>query len=201
VQVVYDNLAWEAFDSQTSWQPCSEAQKTSVRGVILSALGGPVKPEGFLYGERSLCSWTLFNEHRPAPPSGDSRTYGQPRLPAMKAGALINCSGNVWSGTRNIATSGVGVVFVAIASQRLPPSLPKPGEPPKRPQMRHVAVVGLPNGQLSWAELMSKEEGLVTLHEPACRYMCMYACAHAHTTSTASELCVPREQCSGRDAG
>ena len=60
--------------------------------------------------------------------------------------------------------SGDGVVFVAMAEQYV-----KATEEGKKPQLRRVAVVGLPSGELTWAELMGREEGCIHLCEPAAR--------------------------------
>ena len=67
----------------------------------------------------------------------------------------------MWSGYGNLAAaSGDGLVFVALAMQRVA------APDGHRGQWRRVAVVGLPSGQLTWATLMSKQEGYLKLSEP-----------------------------------
>ena len=145
-----------------AWKPCPEGQQPEVAGVIVSNNGGHIYPESFLFGKTLVGNWTLFNELRLPPADADQRMYTTSRLPKLKAGDRVDCTGKVWSGEGNRSTSGAGVTLVAIGAQQVKAS----GEG-KRPQWRRVAVVALPDGRLTWAELMGATEGLVGLSQPS----------------------------------
>ena len=78
--------------------------------------------------------------------------------------------GKVWSGVGDlVATTSESLTFVGIAEQRAPPPKPRRGEKEKRPQLRRFALVGLndpDNKRLTWAELVTKDAGLILCLPP-----------------------------------
>ena len=84
-------------------------------------VGRQLRVEAYLYDKASFGRWTLFNEYRhPKPPEHEdeelmAKLFSPPRLPPLKSGDRVDCSGNVWSGSSNKCASGDGVVFVAMA--------------------------------------------------------------------------------------
>ena len=168
--VVFGDGRWSAFVADFPWEPCPNVQEISIAGVIMSTGQGSVKPEAYLYEPQLLEGWTLFGEHRHPLPAIVAATtkedgttvFAEPRLPPLKEGDRVDCLGKVWSGTGNKATAGEAVTFIAIAQQRIKKQDGSEG------QWRRVAIVALPSGQLTWAELMSKDAGgLIQLSEPS----------------------------------
>ena len=55
------------------------------------------------------------------PPLSPAATspFTTPRLPPLKTGDRVNCTGKVWSGKGHNAASGEGVTFIAIAQQKV----------------------------------------------------------------------------------
>jgi len=166
--VAYDDHAWEACGAEIPWGPCPEEKQCAIAGVVEVMSGKKVRVEAFLYGKASFGRWTLFDEYRhPTPPMDralDEELFAPRRLPPLQSGDRVNCNGKVWSGTSNKCASGCSVIFVAFAEQHV-----KEAGEGKRPQLRRVAIVGLPTGELTWAELMGRDEGCIQLCEPAVR--------------------------------
>ena len=168
--VAYDDHAWEVVPANIPWEPCPEEKQCALAGVVDVLVGKQLRVEAYQYGKASFGRWTVFDEYRhPKPPAVvdeevAAELFSPPRLPPLKSGDRVDCSGNIWSGKGNKCASGGGVVFVATAEQHV-----KATEEGKKPQLRRVAVVGLPSGELTWAELMGREEGCIQLCEPAAR--------------------------------
>jgi len=136
--------------------------------VITSSVSGSRKVESYLYDQSREAEWTTFAEHRHPRASAvkaplGTCTFTPPRLPSLKQGDRVDCLGKVWSGSDSNATSGAGVTFVRIAQMRV--KIKRSGDKQKSRigQWRRFAVVGLPSGKLTFAELMSTEQGLVKL--------------------------------------
>ena len=89
-------------------------------GCVSNGSGRPLV-EAYLYGKSSICGWTLIDEYRHPPPLPPAATspFTTPRLPPLKTGDRVNCTGKVWSGKGHNAASGEGVTFIAIAQQKV----------------------------------------------------------------------------------
>ena len=75
-----------------------QEQQPAVAGVIVSMHGGNVYPESFLFGKSVVGKWMVFNELRLPPEGADARMFASSRLPQLRAGARVDCTGKVWSG-------------------------------------------------------------------------------------------------------
>ena len=165
--VAFANGGWCAFKPQDQWQPCPTDQQIDVAEVMMPQTGKKGKPEGFLRNARMESGWTLFNEYT-VPPDALFKTakdkeamFSPSRLPSLAPGDTVNCKGKVWSGKGNEAADGVGLtVVVPVVCQWLRSLDGMRGQP------RRFAIVALPDGELTWAELLTTDEGLIEHTDP-----------------------------------
>ena len=120
------------------------AANRHIQGMIQSQHGSHWL-EGFLYGRsyvhvHNVKEWTLFEEIKWPCPSKIHALPEERCLPELRAGDRVNCLGKVLTG------EGAGLNFVCLAAT---------------PTCRYYAVVALPDGELTWAQAMSKEEGFL----------------------------------------
>ena len=157
--VAFANGGWCAFKPQDQWQPCPTDQQIDVAEVLMPQIGKRGKPEGFLRNARMESGWTLFNEYT-VPPDALFKTakdkeamFSPSRLPSLAPGDTVNCKGKVWSGKGNEAADGKGLtVVVPVVCQWLRSLDGMRGQP------RRFAIVALPDGELTWAELLTTDE-------------------------------------------
>ena len=148
--VVFEDGSWSCFlAGSTKYQPCPEEQQVAVAGVVMRNIVIKVPgrknetkslPEAFLHGKTIIkydgkCDhggniivgsdhqWELFDKYEPPPLSAQKggSSFAEPRLPRLKAGNHVDCTGNVCGiGSKwQTAASGKDVIFVAVAQQRL----------------------------------------------------------------------------------
>ena len=76
------------------------------------------------------------------------------RLPPLQAGDIVDCRGKVVSGGN---TGGLGLTFVAWAQG---------DKGVAAPQLANFAIVALPSGELTWAQLAGRDEGYISRSSP-----------------------------------
>ena len=156
--IAYSDETWEACGANIPWEASSEADQCAIAAVIWVLQGKLLLVESYLYRRSNFGAWTVFDEHQHPRVPFDRNVLVKPRLPVLKVGQRVDCLAKVWSGSGSTCTSGAGVTLVAIAQQWTK------GE---KPQLRRYAVVSLPDGELTWADLMGPEEGYLKHTEPA----------------------------------
>jgi hypothetical protein len=156
--IAYSDETWEACGANIPWEASSEADQCAIAAVIWVLQGKLLLVESYLYRRSNFGAWTVFDEHQHPRVPFDRNVLVKPRLPVLKVGQRVDCLAKVWSGSGSTCTSGAGVTLVAIAQQWTK------GE---KPQLRRYAVVSLPDGELTWADLIGPEEGYLKHTEPA----------------------------------
>ena len=167
--VVFDDGTWQLLASEAPWRPCPDERHIEVAGVVCSnrAATGLAYPEAYLYKGQSVAGWTVYEEYRHPPAAVNKDTLTAPRLPELIKGQLVDCFGKVWGGAGEfVARSSESLTFVGIAEQHVAPPKSGKGAKGKKPQLRRFALVGLPDSNLlTWAELVTKDAGLIRLAE------------------------------------
>ena len=147
--MVYPNLAWESWKvkDELPWKIIETPDDMPSAGIIaLDFRSGFMLPEGFFYDRRVDGVWEWFTRYEMAP---EGKQYKPSRLPALRAGQYVLCTGKVLGG------NGDGAVLVAFAQAR---------ETSKAAELRRFAVVAFAD-ELRLAVLMDQQEGWIQLPE------------------------------------